>query len=260
MVLRLYFNDALKFLKSILLFPFIFSKVLNFQPGSALCFSPFKLFTMTQEELQQLAGQLRQPSGSYGISVSEMMHESNIGMTRHAISRLHLSAHERVLELGHGNGAHIPYIMEQAEDLLYSGLELSELMHAEAQRINHSLLQRAAFSLYDGTRFPFPENFFDKAFTVNTVYFWKQPLDTLNECYRVLKPGGRCCITFGEASFMQQLPFTQFGFTLYSSDSLSALVADTAFTLADRESQTELIKSKTGESVERTFTTLSLRK
>lgn len=215
---------------------------------------------MTHEALQQLAAQLSQPSGSYGITVSEMMHESNISMTRHAVSRLGLSAGERVLELGHGNGAHIPYILEQAEDLAYSGLEVSELMHTEARRINHALQHRAAFSLYDGTRFPFPENFFDKAFTVNTIYFWKQPLDTLNECYRVLKSGGRCCITFGEASFMQQLPFTQFGFTLYSSDTLSALIGDTAFTISDIESQAEIIKSKTGESIERTFTTMTLRK
>lgn len=215
---------------------------------------------MTPEELQQLAGQLSQPSGTYGLTVSEMMHETNISMTKHAIASLQLCPHEHILELGHGNAAHLPYLLEQAAGLVYSGLELSELMHTEAKRINDTLLHRADFTLYDGIIFPFPENFFDKVFTVNTIYFWQQPLDTLNECYRVMKPGGRLCITFGEASFMQQLPFTQFGFTLYSSDTVTALAGNTPFTITGIESQKELIKSKTGESIERTFSTITLSK
>lgn len=215
---------------------------------------------MTTEELQQLAGQLSRPQGEHGIAVAAMMHETNISMTKHAIHALHLSGHDHILELGHGNGAHIPYIMEQAADLTYSGLELSELMHTEAQKANQALSPQVAFSLYDGITFPFPDDYFDKAFTVNTIYFWKEPLHTLNECYRVLKPGATLCITFGEAAFMQQLPFTPFGFTLYSSESVAALAGHTAFTITGTESETECIKSKTGETIERTFSSITMRK
>jgi ubiquinone/menaquinone biosynthesis C-methylase UbiE len=171
---------------------------------------------MTTEELKQLAGQLSRPEGEYGISVSEMMNETNSTMTRHAITRLELSAQDHILELGHGNAGHIPYIMEQATGIIYTGLEISELMHSEAQRINKETLHATSFTLYDGQKFPFADSLFDKAFTVNTIYFWPDPLLTLTELYRVLKPGATLCITYGEEAFMKQLPFTQFGFTLYT--------------------------------------------
>mgnify|MGYP007088078183 CR=1 FL=1 len=48
---------------------------------------------------QALAAQLRQPSGENGIAVAQLMHETNIGMTQHAINQLNLQKNQRVLEL-----------------------------------------------------------------------------------------------------------------------------------------------------------------
>ncbi|MCH5689623.1 class I SAM-dependent methyltransferase [Niabella sp. W65] len=108
----------------------------------------------TQQELEQLAGQLRQPSGPAGIDVANMMNENNIGMTHHSINRLGLREGDRVLELGHGNGGHIDYLMSQAGTLQYTGLEMSELMMEEARRINQKWIGngQAAFYLYNGAQ------------------------------------------------------------------------------------------------------------
>lgn len=217
---------------------------------------------MTGEELKAIAAQLRQPQGDKGIEVADMMNESNIGMTHHAIDRLDLLDDKHVLELGHGNCSHLPYLMKQKNNLRYCGLETSELMHREAQRVNQALVEagQAAFYLYNGQTIPFADHSFDRIFTVNTIYFWTDPPALLLELYRITKPGGMLNITFAQRKFMQQLPFAQYGFELYDNSRIAQLAGTTSFEIADSDTRTETVQSKTGDKVEREFTTVSLKK
>ncbi|WP_018629052.1 class I SAM-dependent methyltransferase [Niabella aurantiaca] len=214
------------------------------------------------DRLKELAAQLRQPDGAMGIEVADMMHESNIGMTRHAIDRLDIADHDHILELGHGNGKHLPYLLRQKADLTYYGLEISKTMSREAGKMNQAFVERkqALFQLYDGVHVPFADHYINRIFTVNTIYFWKEPERLLSELYRVLKPGGKLNITFAQQSFMQKLSFTQYGFTLYDNEGITELLKKTPFCIADTATQMEDIKSKSGEEVTREFTTVSLEK
>ncbi|OMQ10966.1 class I SAM-dependent methyltransferase [[Flexibacter] sp. ATCC 35103] len=217
---------------------------------------------MKQEELQAIASQLKHPTGEKGIEMGNMMNETNINMTHHSIQNLHIESGNLILELGHGNAGHVSFIFEQAENIKYYGLEMSELMFQEARQINRNFVsqKQAFFSIYDGNIIPFEDSFFNKIFTVNTIYFWQEPEKLLSEIYRVLQPKGIFCITFAEESFMKQLPFTQFEFDLYSTEKAEKLVQKTAFKIINKETLTEKVKSKTGELVDRAFTTLVLEK
>ena len=214
------------------------------------------------EELKAIAAQLSHPEGGMGIEVATGMHANNIGMSMHSISRLQLENGERVLELGHGNGGHIAQLMERGTGLAYYGLEISELMHETAKRTNAEMIEngQAHFLLYDGHIIPFPENYFNKIFTVNTIYFWQDPAAFLLELYRILKPGGAMCITFAQESFMTKLPFTQYGFTIYNDEKIEALIATTPFRIVDTDTCTETITTKTGDIMDRDFTTVRLTK
>lgn len=217
---------------------------------------------MEKEELQAIASQLKHPTGEKGIEMANMMHETNINMTRHSVHNLNISVGNTILELGHGNAGHAAFIFEQAEKLKYYGLEMSELMFQEARQINRNFVsqKQAFFLVYDGNTIPFETAFFDKIFTVNTLYFWQKPEELLSEIYRVLKPNGNFCLTFAEEIFMKTLPFTQFEFELYSTEKALKLIEKTAFKVVYRETQTEKVKSKTGELVDRDFTMIVLKK
>ncbi len=217
---------------------------------------------MEQKDLQELASQLGHPKGEKGIEIADMMNATNIGMTLHAIASLELSGKEKVLELGHGNAAHVRHVLDPHPSVHYDGLEMSELMHAEAKKINHGFIesQQASFHVYDGGKIPFSDNHFDRIFTVNTIYFWADPSALLAELYRVLKADGKLCITFAQESFMKQLPFTAYGFELYSTDKLEKLVALSSFRIQKTESQMEQVRSKMGDLVDREFTTVTLCK
>lgn len=217
---------------------------------------------MKQEELQAIASQLKHPTGEKGIEMGNMMNETNINMTRHSVQNLHIASGDTILELGHGNAGHVAFIFEQAENIKYYGLEMSELMFQEARRTNRNYFsqKQAFFSIYDGNTIPFEDNLFNKVFTVNTIYFWQEPEKLLSEIYRVLQPKGILCITFAEESFMKQLPFTQFEFELYSTEKAEKLMEKTSFKIINKETLTEKVKSKTGELADRAFTTLVLEK
>ncbi|WP_291074742.1 MULTISPECIES: hypothetical protein [unclassified Empedobacter] len=83
-------------------------------------------------DLQNLAEQLSCPNGDDGIEVGEQINESNFGMIKTTIDHLQLQNKEQILELGHGNCKHLLYVLNQAKDLEYIGLELSQVMKNSA--------------------------------------------------------------------------------------------------------------------------------
>lgn len=213
---------------------------------------------MNEEQLKAMASQLSCPTGEDGITTANMMHFNNIGMTKNTINSLTIIAQDRVLELGHGNGHHIPEILSATENISYYGLEISELMNKEASLFNKEA--QASFKLYDGENIPFEANYFTKIMTVNTLYFWKNPVYLLNEIYRVLQPAGKFACTFAEKAFMEKLPFTKFIFELYDRAKIKMLIQSTAFKRIEFQEYTEQITSKDGQSIERNYTVAILEK
>ncbi|KAA8996362.1 class I SAM-dependent methyltransferase [Affinibrenneria salicis] len=202
--------------------------------------------SVDDDKMFSLAQQLRQPHGAGGIQIGQLMHESNIGMTRACFSSLQAAAGDRLLEIGHGNAAHVADLFRAQPALRYQGLETSTLMQEEAQRLNPSLAARglARFTHYAGERFPFDEQTFDKVMTVNTLYFQARPDRFLAEVCRVLKPGARFSLAFVPADFMRELPFVQYGFTLFGVEEARLLLGQAALTVEGVDMFEESVSSK----------------
>jgi SAM-dependent methyltransferase len=216
---------------------------------------------MEEKDLKILAQNLANPQGEKGIQIGEMMHATNIGMTLESIHSLLIEDSENILEIGHGNAGHLKSFLKIAKDLKYTGIDISETMHNEAKNLNSEFKDQADFVLYEGEKFPFEDEVFDKIFTVNTVYFWKEPVEYLNEIYRVLKDNGTFILTFGQRDFMETLPFTAYDFTLYSNDEMEELISKTQFKRMKISEKEEEIKSKTGdELIKRIYTVLTIKK
>jgi len=214
---------------------------------------------MTEQELKILAKNLANPEGETGREVAKMMNETNISMTKESIKALHLNDNERILELGHGNAGHLSYLLDFAENIQYVGLEISQTMKSEAENINSKYLSQANFQLYDGNKIPFENESFDKIMTVNTIYFWGNPVEFFNEIYRVLKKDGSFVLTFAKKDFMKNLPFTA-DFKLYNYEDVEELVTQTNFKRMIRSDKEEWITGKTGTFVKREYKVLTIKK
>lgn len=209
--------------------------------------------TNLNKNMKELARQLSCPEGEDGIKTGELMNIGNENMIKRTIDLADITEKDTLLEIGHGNGAHVAYLFKKANPTHYYGIDISETMIKEAQRINVDLItaNKASFGLSNGENLPYSNNFFDKIFTVNTLYFWKDPKVYAAEIYRILKPNGKFCLTFAEKSFMEQLPFTQYGFQLYDIPLATALLKDVSFVIENIIKETEETTSNTGQAVKR---------
>lgn len=214
------------------------------------------------DNMKNIASQLRCPSGEAGLDMAEQMNQTNHGMTMSTTHQLNLKANDQVLEIGHGNAKHVAELFKIAPSINYSGLDISADMQKEAERLNADLIERnkARFLLYSGVSFPFEDTSFDKIMTVNTLYFWENPSAIFNEIYRVLKPGGVCNITYSHKDFMQNLPFTAYGFKLYNDEDVLALINNSRFKEHHIFPQIETVRSKYGEMVDRPYSIMKLKK
>ena len=205
--------------------------------------------------LEQTAAQLRCPQGEVGEAFGQMMNLRNLPQIAGAFDTVQLHNGDRILETGCGNGGLLGYILSQAENLHYTGLEISPLMHAQAQAFNAPFIEAglADYVLYGGGALPFADETFDKAVSVNTVYFWDNAPNVLAELCRVLKPGGRLCLNFCEKDFMARLPFAAYSFALYDAADIRALSENLPLRCIREQRSRDWAVSKSGNLVRREF-------
>lgn len=207
----------------------------------------------TEQDLMQMASQLSCPEGAEGIKTAQRMAHTNDQMTQETFKALQLTAGDEVLEIGPGNGSHVKSLMQQAENIRYCGIDISETMVEAAQQLNLELMRTNAisFNLTPANRLNFNANTFDKIFTVNTIYFWEDPEAYAREIFRVMKPGGIFSLGFASRDFMEGLPFTKYRFNLYDKVAVEALVVKAGFTMLDFIEFLDVTTSNTGAVVER---------
>ncbi|HTF02852.1 MAG TPA: class I SAM-dependent methyltransferase [Bacteroidia bacterium] len=190
---------------------------------------------MDEQQLQSIAAQLRQPHGDFALQVGEMMNTGNLHMNLGAIEAVKPTAGDNILEIGMGNGFFVPKILSVDDTIRYTGCDFSEMMVEESRKRNEAYVQneRAQFLLCSADALPFAEETFDKAFSVNTVYFWENQQAVLAEIHRVLKPKGQITLAIRPKSIMQHYPFVKYGFNMFTKEDLINLLTENHFRVTD---------------------------
>ncbi len=95
-------------------------------------------------------------------------------------------------------------------------------MVEEAETFNRGLIRtgRAAFRLTAVEAIPFADGSFDRAITVNTIYFWPEPVRALAEIRRILRPEGLLLVWVETPEKLEKFPPTRHGFRLYGEAQL----------------------------------------
>ena len=138
-----------------------------------------------------VAGQFGKPTGIGGIISTFIMNRMNQIQYKSVMSNLNCCKSDRVLDIGFGNGYHLNLLAKKNEGDFYS-IEISDDMLKAGCKRNRKLIKRRKIHLAVGNvmDIPFENYFFDKIYTVNTVYFWKDLDKSLSEIRRVLKSNG----------------------------------------------------------------------
>lgn len=138
----------------------------------------------------------RRPSGARarGTYADPLYHRPNFLLI---LERLHLSANDRLLEVGCGGGAFL-------KDALASGCRAWAIDHSPemvrlAQEQNRQAIDEKRLEVReaDAHQLPFPDALCTCAVTTGSFGFWDRPVVALAEIRRVLLPGGRFVLFTG---------------------------------------------------------------
>lgn len=101
---------------------------------------------------------------------------------------------KKVLDIGFGNGIMLS-AFARAGALVY-GVETEDTLRDIAEKRFKEIGSDATLVVYDGKRFPFPDNAFEYAYSTSVLEHMSCPQEVLSEISRTLVPGGKFYLSF----------------------------------------------------------------
>lgn len=168
-----------------------------------------------------IAKQFGNPSGLGGRMVSAVMNRQNRPLYEAAAELLRLSNEDAVLDIGYGNG-YMLNMLARRHNCAFTGIDASPSIVGAAARRNRAFVETGRMRLMcqNANGMSFANSSFDKAYTVNTVYFWENPDGIMLEIRRVLKPGGLFINALYSNATLSRFGHTRFGYRHFTPDQL----------------------------------------
>ena len=108
----------------------------------------------------------------------------------------------RILEIGTGKGYMTLKIAQAADFLTSVDIEPEQLDYTRLFLGYYGVAEKVDLRVADSHNLPFPDASFDLVISVNTIHHLINPFATVNECRRVLAPGGKILFSdFSEQGF-----------------------------------------------------------
>lgn len=180
-----------------------------------------------------IARQLAKPSGLGGALIRFLMNRNNARLNELALAELDVRSGDRVLEVGFGGGPTLERLLAIAKHVC--GVDHSADAVAAASRTFATEVERGAAEFIVGNveNLRFPPASFDKAVTVNTVYFWTSLDAGMRELRRVLAPAGRAVIGFVPKARMEKMNMPPDVFSPREPQELVAALRESGFGSAE---------------------------
>jgi arsenite methyltransferase len=119
----------------------------------------------------------------------EQMEEDHLPITLPVLDWMQLSPEDNVLDVGCGAGWLERLLAERVPEGRVVGMDISDEMVRRARR-NYVALENTMFVIGGVDEIPWDANFFTRAISVESAYYWPDPTRGLREILRVLREGG----------------------------------------------------------------------
>ena len=135
-----------------------------------------------------------------------------------------------MLEVGFGGGALLRSLLLGTRGEVF-GADISPTLIARARDRFARDVRRGRLHLYEASvdSLPLPPATVTKAVSVNSLYFWADPVPAFAELARVVKPGGRLVLAFEPAQELRKWRGHRFGFRLFEVSEARALMEAAGF-------------------------------
>lgn len=181
---------------------------------------------------QFLSKQLARPSGFLGKHImGRLLNRTTSSHNALVFDQMNIQETDRVLEIGFGGGALLEKIFQSTPEGFVAGIEISEEMVVNSRERFQDLIRTGHLEIKQGTveSLPFPDAHFNKACTVNTIYFWSDLEKCFAELFRVIVPGGQFVIGYTADKDIRGAGLDQRGFIPYSTKELKDALVSQGF-------------------------------
>jgi ubiquinone/menaquinone biosynthesis C-methylase UbiE len=151
-------------------------------------------------------------------------------MNRLALEELAPAPGDHVLEVGFGGGDLLRSLLGAGTSRVV-GLEVSDTMLARAGTRFRSEVGEGRLEFLRGPveKLPLPDRCFDRACSVNSIYFWQDLPRAFRELARVIRPGGKLTICFQTPEAVRSWPGHIHGFIPYEVAEVAERLVDAGF-------------------------------
>ena len=149
--------------------------------------------TITDQKTITINGNPGKPTGEAGKQMLERMNQSHFELTGWALNFFNVKENDSILDIGCGGGMTLKRLGEFSPNCKLYGIDHSPVAVEESVKLNKNLIDSGKMTIEEASveSLPFVDNFFDRVITVESFYFWPNPVENLKEVLRVLKTGGK---------------------------------------------------------------------
>ena len=180
--------------------------------------------------LKYIARQFGNPTGFGGKISTLIMNCLNQKLYKTVAENIDIQETDTVLDIGFGNGYLLKKLSNKNPEKI-CGIEISADMLNTATGKNRKKVEQGKIQLLlaDVQNLPFEDVSIDKAYTVNTIYFWQDIDKGFSEIKRVLKPDGVFLNVLYLKKWLDKLPVTQYGFSKYTIEQIEKATEKNGF-------------------------------
>jgi ubiquinone/menaquinone biosynthesis C-methylase UbiE len=171
--------------------------------------------------------QFKNPTGFGGKITTLIMNYQNRKQYKAVVENIDIQETDTILDIGFGNGYLIRKLSKQNPQKIF-GIDISQDILKVATKKNREKIEQGKIQLLlaDVHNMPLEDSSIDKAYTVNTVYFWQDVNQVFSEIQRILKPGGIFLNVLYLKEFLEKLPVTRYGYSKYTVEQIEKITAD----------------------------------
>ncbi|MBQ6916325.1 MAG: class I SAM-dependent methyltransferase [Prevotella sp.] len=189
--------------------------------------------------LKSFFNQCARPEGSLGRAMLCFMNYTHAPLTNWGLKLVNVQDGWTMLDVGCGGGFTIRRLLKRSKDAQVYGIDISEESVTKARQVNAEVLDKQVYVTQGSAeQLPYNDEMFDLVTAVETVYFWPNLPDCLQEVRRVLKPGGKFAIMVEVVDSDSKWTSIVDGMTAYTPEQLKTLLDDAGFI------QTEIHRKK----------------
>ena len=180
--------------------------------------------------LKKLFTNCAHPKGRMGRAMLQFMNCCHAPLTNWGLGLVDVQDGWTMLDIGCGGGATLQRLLKRSKNAAVYGIDISEESVAKAKKVNADVLDKQVFVTQGSAeKLPYKDGAFDLVTAVETVYFWPNLANCLQEVRRVLKPGGRFAIMVEVVDNDSKWTDVVEGMTAYSPEELKNMLDDAGF-------------------------------